>query len=64
MLTPGMGSTREEVSGVGAKVGTYGYIPITVAVDVTHAKTPDRERAAAAISAAAHKWSGAQYDAG
>lgn len=37
-----MGSTREEVSGAGAKVGTYGIHPdFCVAVDVTHAKTPD-----------------------
>lgn len=37
-----MGSTREEVSGAGAKVGTYGIHPdYCVAVDVTHAKTPD-----------------------
>lgn len=37
-----MGSTREEVGGAGAKVGTYGIRPnYCVAVDVTHAKTPD-----------------------
>lgn len=37
-----MGSTREEVSGAGAKVGTYGINPdYCVAVDVTHGKTPD-----------------------
>ncbi len=37
-----MGSTREEVGGAGAKVGTYGIHPdCCVAVDVTHAKTPD-----------------------
>ena len=37
-----MGSTREEVSGAGAKVGTYGIKPdYCVAVDVTHGKTPD-----------------------
>lgn len=37
-----MGSTREEVSGAGAKVGTYGIHPdFCVAVDVTHGKTPD-----------------------
>ena len=37
-----MGSTREEVSGSGAKVGTYGINPdYCVAVDVTHGKTPD-----------------------
>ena len=37
-----MGSTREEVSGAGAKVGTYGINPdFCVAVDVTHGKTPD-----------------------
>lgn len=40
-----MGSTREEVSGAGAKVGTYGIHPdFCVAVDVTHAKTPDLEK--------------------
>lgn len=37
-----MGSTREEVSGAGAKVGTYGINPdCCIAVDVTHGKTPD-----------------------
>ncbi len=37
-----MGSTREEVSGAGAKVGTFGINPdYCVAVDVTHGKTPD-----------------------
>lgn len=37
-----MGSTREEVSGAGAKVGTYGINPdYCVAVDVTHGRTPD-----------------------
>lgn len=37
-----MGSTREEVSGAGAKVGAYGIHPdYCVAVDVTHARTPD-----------------------
>ena len=37
-----LGSTREEVSGAGAKVGTYGIHPdFCVAVDVTHAKAPD-----------------------
>lgn len=37
-----MGSTREEVSGAGAKVGTFGIRPdYCVAVDVTHGKTPD-----------------------
>ena len=40
-----MGSTREEVSGAGAKVGTYGINPdFCVAVDVTHGKTPDGPR--------------------
>ena len=37
-----MGSTREEVSGVGATVGTWAVAPdFCVAVDVTHGKTPD-----------------------
>lgn len=37
-----MGSTREEVSGTGAVVGTNGVAPDwCVAVDVTHAATPD-----------------------
>ena len=37
-----MGSTREEVSGAGAKVAAYGIPPdYCVAVDVTHGKTPD-----------------------
>lgn len=37
-----MGSTREEVSGAGAKVGTYGINPdFCVAIDVTHGRTPD-----------------------
>ena len=37
-----LGSTREEVSGAGARVGTYGIHPdFCVAVDVTHAKAPD-----------------------
>jgi len=37
-----MGSTREEVSGAGAIVGTYGIDPdCCVAVDVTHGTTPD-----------------------
>lgn len=37
-----MGSTREEVGGAGAKVGTYGIDPdFCVVVDVTHGKTPD-----------------------
>ena len=37
-----MGSTREEVSGAGAKVGTFALDPTyCVAVDVTHGKTPD-----------------------
>lgn len=37
-----MGSTREEVSGAGAVVGTNGVAPDwCVAVDVTHAVTPD-----------------------
>lgn len=37
-----MGSSREEVSGAGAKVGTYGIHPdYCIAVDVTHGKTPD-----------------------
>lgn len=37
-----MGSTREEVSGVGATVGTWSIAPdCCVAVDVTHGRTPD-----------------------
>lgn len=37
-----LGSTREEVSGAGVRVGTYGIHPdFCVAVDVTHAKAPD-----------------------
>lgn len=37
-----MGSTREEVGGSGAKVGTFAVAPDwCVAVDVTHGKTPD-----------------------
>lgn len=37
-----MGSTREEISGVGAKVGTQAIDPdFCIAVDVTHGKTPD-----------------------
>ena len=37
-----LGSTREEVSGAGAKVGTYGIHPdFCVAADVTHAKAPE-----------------------
>ncbi len=37
-----MGSTREEVSGAGAKTGTFALAPdFCVAVDVTHGKTPD-----------------------
>ena len=37
-----MGSTREEVSGVGATVGTWAVQPdCCVAVDVTHGRTPD-----------------------
>lgn len=37
-----MGSTREEISGAGAKVGTFSTAPDwCVAVDVTHGKTPD-----------------------
>ena len=37
-----MGSTREEVSGVGAAVGTWAIQPdCCVAVDVTHGRTPD-----------------------
>ena len=40
-----MGSTREEVGGHGAKVGTYSLRPdCCVAVDVTHAKTPDNPK--------------------
>lgn len=37
-----MGSTREEVNGSGALVGAYALRPhCFVAVDVTHARTPD-----------------------
>ncbi|WP_297213270.1 M42 family peptidase [uncultured Flavonifractor sp.] len=37
-----MGSTREEISGVGAAVGTWAVQPdCCVAVDVTHGRTPD-----------------------
>lgn len=37
-----MGSTREEVGGAGAKVGTFVIAPDwCVAVDVTHGRTPD-----------------------
>ena len=37
-----LGSTREEVSGAGATVGTWAVQPdFCVAVDVTHGKTPD-----------------------
>ena len=37
-----MGSTREEVSGVGATVGTWSVQPdCCIAVDVTHGRTPD-----------------------
>lgn len=37
-----MGSTREEVSGAGAMAGTFAVHPdACVAVDVTHAETPD-----------------------
>ncbi len=37
-----MGSTREEVSGAGAMCGTFAVAPdFCVAVDVTHAETPD-----------------------
>ncbi len=37
-----MGSTREEVSGAGATVGTWAIRPdCCVAVDVTHGRTPD-----------------------
>lgn len=37
-----MGSTFEEVGGMGAKVGTYAIDPhCCIAVDVTHGKTPD-----------------------
>lgn len=40
-----MGSTREEVSGAGATTGTFAIAPdYCVAVDVTHAKTPDEPR--------------------
>ena len=37
-----MGSTREEISGAGASCGTFAIAPdFCVAVDVTHAETPD-----------------------
>jgi endoglucanase len=39
-----LGSTREEVSGAGAVVGTRALAPdFCVAVDVTHGKTPDSQ---------------------
>jgi len=39
-----LGSTREEVSGAGAKVGTFALAPdCCIAVDVTHGKTPDAQ---------------------
>ncbi len=45
-----MGSTREEISGVGAKVGTYTVEPDwCVAVDVTHGKTPDSPKDRASV---------------
>jgi endoglucanase len=45
-----MGSTREEVSGAGAKVGTNGINPdYCVAVDVTHGKTPDAPKDRASV---------------
>lgn len=40
-----LGSTREEVSGAGAKVGVFSIEPDwCVAVDVTHGKTPDSSK--------------------
>lgn len=37
-----MGSTREEIGGAGAAVGTYALQPnFCIAVDVTHGRTPD-----------------------
>lgn len=40
-----MGSTREEVGGSGATVGTFSLAPdACVAVDVTHGRTPDAPR--------------------
>ncbi len=37
-----MGSTREEVSGAGAAVGTFAFAPhCCIAVDVTHGRVPD-----------------------
>lgn len=45
-----MGSTREEVSGAGATVGTRALDPdFCVAVDVTHGKTPDSSKERASI---------------
>ena len=45
-----MGSTREEVSGAGAIVGTRTIDPdFCVAVDVTHGKTPDSSRERASV---------------
>lgn len=45
-----MGSTREEVSGAGAKVGTFSIAPDwCVAVDVTHGKTPDSPKDRASV---------------
>ena len=45
-----MGSTREEISGAGAKTGTFSIAPDwCVAVDVTHGKTPDSPKDRASI---------------
>lgn len=45
-----MGSVCEEVSGSGAKVGTYAVSPdFCVAVDVTHGKTPDSPKDRACV---------------
>lgn len=45
-----MGSTREEISGAGATVGTQTIMPdYCVAVDVTHGKTPDSPAGRASV---------------
>ena len=45
-----MGSTREEISGTGAKTGVFAVKPDwCVAVDVTHGKTPDSPKDRASV---------------
>lgn len=45
-----MGSTREEISGAGAKTGVFAIAPDwCVAVDVTHGKTPDSPKERASV---------------